>query len=342
MTEYDVCGVGHALVDLQFSVGPCELASLGIDKGVMTLVDADRRRAVLCGIGRDPVNRASGGSAANTVITVTRFGGRAYYAFQVGNDEWGRFYREDLRSAGVDSSPDALQPGETGQCLIMVTPDADRTMNTFLGASASMGPHQVDAGVIAASRFVYLEGYLLTTEVGLEACRAAGEAARSRGVPVALTLSDPTVVRAFPSRFESLVDDVGIDLLVCNGDEAMAFTGVREPESAAKALARRFRRVCVTVGSAGALVIDGECGPVRIPGFPATAMDTTGAGDAFAGGVIYGLTRGYALTQAATLGNYGAAIVVSAFGPRLPASLAGLDERILSGTAPDPSRWIPA
>lgn len=342
LIEYDIFGVGHALVDLQFSVGPCELASLGVEKGVMTLVDADRRRAVLCGIGRDPVNRASGGSAANTAITVTRFGGRAYYAFQVGNDEWGRFYREDLQSAGVDSSPGALQPGETGQCLIMVTPDADRTMNTFLGASADMGPHQVDAGVIAASRFVYLEGYLLTTEVGFAACRSAGVAARSRGVAVALTLSDPTVVRTFPSRFEGLVDDVEIGLLLCNEDEAAAFTGVRERALAAEALAHRFRRVCVTLGGEGALVIDGDGGPVHIPGFPARAIDTTGAGDAFAGGVIYGLSRGYALAQAATLGNYGAAIVVSAFGPRLPASLAGLDEQILSGTAPDPSRWIRA
>lgn len=339
LTGYDVCGLGHALVDLQFSIDAEVLRRLGIDKGVMTLIDADRREVVLSAIGRDPVRRASGGSAANTAIAVARFGGRAYYSFQVGDDDWGAFYRGDLRSAGVDSGPGALRPGETGQCLIMVTPDADRTMNTFLGASGQMGPHQVDADVVGASRYIYLEGYLLTTECGLAACQSAGVVARARGAAVSLTLSDPSVVRAFRPRFDDLVDELGIDLLLCNEAEAEAFTGIVGRDAATRQLARRCPRVCVTLGGDGALVVDAESEPVHVAPFAARAVDTTGAGDTFAGGVLYGLAHGHTLAEAATLGSYAAAVVVSAYGPRLPASLAGLERPILERTAPAPSEW---
>lgn len=336
MSGYDVCGIGHALVDVQYSVAPEKLAELGVDKGVMTLVDDVRRSAVVSGLGEAPVNQASGGSAANTMITVASFGGRTHYAFQVGDDDLGAFYLQDLDTAGVRSSPTAIQPGVTGQCLVMVTPDADRTLNTFLGASATMGPHQVDDTAINSSQYVYLEGYLLTTAEGLQACQAAASAARSANCLVSVTLSDPFVVGAFKSNFDSLLEP-GVDLLFCNEDEARAFTGEQDREAAARALSAIVPRVCVTLGADGALVIDGDSVPQLVEGFPARAIDTTGAGDTFAGGVLFGLTHGISLAQSAVLGNYGAAIVVSAFGPRPTAPLSELIDDILLRRAPLPS-----
>ncbi len=334
MSRYDVYGIGHALVDLQFSVEDALLRELGVAKGVMTLVDETRRREVLDGVAADPVNRASGGSAANTVITVARFGGRACYAFRVGEDDWGHFYRRDLSAAGVDSSPACQVQGETGQCLVMVTPDAERTMQTFLGASGTMGPDQVDADGIAASRFAYLEGYLLTTEAGFQACRLASTVARDRAVEVSLTLSDPSVLESFRDRFEGLADD-GVDLLFCNEQEATVFTGIACREEAARRLSDRIGRVCVTLGPEGALI--GGSSPRLVQGVETTAVDTTGAGDTFAGGVLYGLSRGLSLEEAAKLGNYAAAAVVSVFGPRLNADIGPLVEEILEDRAPAPT-----
>lgn len=338
MREYDVYGIGHALVDLQFSVEDSLLREFGIPKGVMTLVDEGRRREILDRLS-NPVNRASGGSAANTVITVARFGGRARYAFQVGEDDWGRFYRDDLTAAGVDSSPACQVPGETGQCLVMVTPDAERTMQTFLGASGTMGPHQVDAENIAASRFVYLEGYLLATEVGFRACRLASAIAREGGVEVSLTLSDPSVVEAFRDRFEILAAD-GVDLLFCNEEEAAAFTGVGDRQEAILRLLDLSSRVCVTLGAGGALTAEGGSPPRLVQGVEARAVDTTGAGDTFAGGVLYGLARGFSLKESARLGNYAAAAVVSVFGPRLGTGVGPLVDEILQDRAPPPAALI--
>jgi sugar/nucleoside kinase (ribokinase family) len=338
LSGFDVCGIGHALVDIQYSVTLEKLEELGVDKGVMTLVDGETQRAIVAGLDATPVNRASGGSAANTMITVACFGGRAHYAFQVGDDEWGAFYRNDLEAASVGSSPSAIQRGDTGQCLILVTPDADRTMNTFLGASATMGPHQVDDAVIEVSRYVYLEGYLLTTQDGLAACRAAAVAARRAQTLLSLTLSDPFVVGACKAHFELIVDG-GVDRLFCNEDEARAFTGLDDRAAAARALADRVPRVCVTLGADGALVIDGDSAPQIVEGFAARAVDTTGAGDTFAGGVLYGLTHGLSLEQSAVLGNYGAAIVVSSFGPRPTVRLDERIDDILARRAPPTISW---
>lgn len=339
MAEYDVYGMGHALVDLQYTVDEALLIDLGVNKGVMTLVDDHRRREVLHRLAAEPVNEASGGSAANTVITVARFGGRACYAFQVGDDNWGRFYRCDLSAAGVDSSPSCQVPGETGQCLVLVTPDAERTMQTFLGTSGTMGPHQVDADRIAACRFAYIEGYLLTTEEGFQACRLASAKARHRRVAVSLTLSDPSVVESFRDRFDALVAE-GVDLLFCNEEEAAVFTGISKPEDAIRLLADRAGRVCVTLGAEGALTAEGGSIPRLVKGVEAAAVDTTGAGDTFAGGVLYGLARGLSLADAARLGNYAAAMVVSVFGPRLRTQIGPLVEEILQNQAPAPAALV--
>lgn len=330
--QFDVYGIGHALVDLQYTVSKDTLQALGVNKGVMTLIDQTRQAELLEALASESANSASGGSAANTAIAVSKFGGRAFYACQVGDDDWGRFYREDLERAGVGTSPDCRTPGKTGQCIVFVTPDADRTLNAFLGASSGMGPARVSEVTIKSSRFIYLEGYLLTSELGLKACRKAQEIARQSGTAISLTLSDPSIVAAFRERFEVLVSG-GVDLLFCNEEEACAYTGVAVLESAVAALADLVPAACVTCGSRGAVTCEGGR-RFDVPGVSVEAVDTTGAGDSFAGGVLAGLTRGHSLNQAAALGTYAGARVVSAYGPRLAQSLGDQIDRILADAGP--------
>ena len=325
---YDVYGVGHALVDIQYQVAPEFLAEHQIEKGVMTLVDEARQRNLTAAVGGEPVSSASGGSAANTLIGVARYGGRAYYACLTGRDAWGDFYQRDLEAAGVATHPANRGVGKTGQCLVFVTPDADRTLNTFLGISSAIGPTQLHEEVIADSQYVYIEGYLLGSDDGFAAARRAQQMAQCHGTAVALTLSDPFAVRAFRARFDALLQD-GVDLLFCNEEEALASTGTDDREAAGAALASQVGTAYVTCGADGALVYaDGtHC---QVPGVPVQAIDTNGAGDLFAGGVLYGLSYGHSPLDAARLGCYAAAQVVTRFGPRLEQSLTNHIDHILS------------
>ncbi|MXW78054.1 MAG: adenosine kinase [Gemmatimonadetes bacterium] len=324
---YDVYGVGHALVDIQYQVPPEFLAEHQIEKGVMTLVDEERQRHLTTAVDGEPVASASGGSVANTLIGVARYGGRTYYACLTGRDAWGDFYQRDLEAAGVTTHPANRGVGKTGQCLVFVTPDAERTLNTFLGISSAIGPAQLHEEVIADSQYVYIEGYLLGSDDGFAAARRAQQMAQLHGTAVALTLSDPFAVRAFRARFDALLQD-GVDLLFCNEEEALASTGTDNREAAGAALASQVGTAYVTCGADGALVY--ADGTHQVPGVPVQAIDTNGAGDLFAGGVLYGLSYGYSPLDAARLGCYAAAQVVTRFGPRLEQSLANHIDLILS------------
>ena len=329
---YDVYGIGHALVDLQYPVDTSFLRNHGIAKGVMTLVEEDRQVELQAALAASPANSASGGSAANTMITLARYGGRAHYAFRVGDDPWGDYYCSDLNEAGVECGPASRGRGKTGQCMVFVTPDADRTMNTYLGASGAIGPRQVEREVLGGSQFVYLEGYLLTSEPGVEACDLAHRWARCEGVKVSLTLSDPAIVQVFGKQFHQLVD-CGVDLLFCNEEEALVFTGKEELEQAASELASRVPVAVVTRGAEGVLVSAGS-DQIQVDAVPVQAVDTTGAGDNFSGGFLFGICRGFAIPDAARLGCFAAAEVVSKMGPRLERTLKNEIDSILAGTAP--------
>ena len=328
-TIKDVYGIGHALVDLQFAVDDGFLREHGIDKGVMTLVDDQRQAELQAVLLQPPLKSASGGSAANTMIALARFGGSGHYGCRVGGDELGDFYRRDLMEAGVGISATTRQAGKTGQCMIFITPDAERTMNTSLGASAEMGPDQVDRDRLRVSRHLYLEGYLLTSEPGTEACILAQRWAREVGASVSLTLSDPAVVGAFSERFRALVD-AGVDLLFCNEDEARSFTGAADTAAAVRELKNLVPAVVVTLGAEGAVVsaksVDQHVSAVRV-----IAVDTTGAGDSFAGGVLFGISRDRDLSVSAQLGCFAAAEVVGKVGPRLDRDLSGQIDDILVG-----------
>ena len=323
MRQYDVYGLGHAMVDIQYRVAASFFEAMGIDKGVMTLIGEDRQRALIRALGGQELARSSGGSAANAMIALANCGGRGYYACKVAKDADGDFYVRDLRAAGVASNPSARGEGITGKCLVMITADADRTMNTFLGITSAFGPDQVEESVIADSRYIYIEGYLVATEDGFEAAQVAQQVARERGAKVALTLSDPSIVAAFKHRMAALVD-AGVDVLFCNEDEARMFADAESTDAAFDALNGQVGHLALTRGAGGAWVCDS--GDVwHAPGFAVDAVDTNGAGDAFAGAYLFAITHGYDAAQAGKIATYVSSRVVAKYGPRFERELNAAD-----------------
>ncbi|MCB0495844.1 MAG: adenosine kinase [Cyclobacteriaceae bacterium] len=317
MKKYNVFGIGNALVDIEFEVEDHFFRAHGVEKGVMTLVDEARQSDLVKSINGEHVKKQGGGSAANTLIALSQFGGKGYYACKVANDEFGHFYMKDLHEVGLDSNlhPTILESGITGKCLVMVTPDADRTMNTFLGITSTLDISAVDEEAIKSSDFVYIEGYLVTSENGKEAMRHTKKLAEKHGVRTSLTLSDPAIVRAFRDGFNEVIGD-GVDLLFCNEDEAMQFTetdNLLEAREKLKYIAKRF---AITLGKNGAMIFDGDTF-IDIESYNVEAIDSNGAGDMFAGAFLYGITSGHSCADAGKIASLAASKVVSKFGPRL-------------------------
>ena len=318
----DVYGVGNALVDVQVRVDEEFIARHGLKKGHMELVDARRQAQVLDALAGHPVNRCSGGSAANTVVGVAELGGRAAYCGKVGNDALGRFYRDDLDAIGVRFDG-ASSSEATGTALVLITPDAQRTMLTSLGASALLDSPDVQLSSLDGCAYLYVEGYLLPGEGTRRAALAAIEAAKSRGVRIALTVSDPFVVAQSAQLLWELIDGP-IDLLFCNEIEAAALVGTDDMVECARALHRRATNIALTLGAKGSVLMhEGTLHPVE--GVKVDPVDTTGAGDMYAAGILYGLTHGLSWPEAGRLASHAAARVVSTLGARLPAKLSRAD-----------------
>ena len=317
MKKYHVYALGNALVDMEFEVDDQFLIDNGVEKGVMTLVEEDRQHELMCQLDAFDGNKASGGSAANTVIAAAAFGGNSFYSCRVSNDELGDFYMRDLHAAGVDSNLNSEHPeGITGKCLVMVTADAERTMNSFLGISATLDSNDLDEDAIKNSDYLYMEGYLVSSPSGKQATLDARTIAKQAGVKIALTFSDPAMVQFFHQGLEEMVGD-GVDLLFCNEDEAMAYTQQKTLESAIEALKPIAKTFAVTLGSQGALLFDGEK-EIKIEPNTVKAIDSNGAGDMFAGAFLYAITHGKSYEDAGKLASLASAKVVSQFGPRLP------------------------
>lgn len=318
MSKYDIYGIGAALVDTEIEVTDPDLSQLNIEKGVMTLVDEKRQHELLNSLHGHLVasKRASGGSAANSVIAASYFGAKTFYSCRVANDENGDFYLKDLRNAGVDyHTENGKDGGITGKCLVMITPDAERTMNTFLGISEQLCEADIDDAALKASQYVYIEGYLVTSATGQPAAISLRKKAEAYGVKTALSLSDPAIVKFFHEGMCKMVGD-GVDLLFCNELEAQSFTQTDNLESAFEALKTSARSFAITLGSKGALIFDGQS-RIEVAAPAVTAIDTNGAGDMFAGSFLYALSQGQDYRTAGQLGCKAAAQVVSQFGPRL-------------------------
>ncbi len=320
MTTYHLYGLGAALVDTEIEVTDSDLARLNIEKGIMTLVDEARQQEIVNTLSDHIVasNRASGGSAANTVIAASQFGAKSFYSCKVSNDENGDFYLEDLQAAGVDYHTEVTrEEGITGKCIVMITPDAERSMNTFLGISENISAAELHLNAASVSQYVYLEGYQVTSDSGRNASIQLRQHAEENSVKTALSLSDPAMVEFFRDGLKEMIGE-GVDLLFCNEQEALSFTQTQTLADAAIALREHSHSFAITLGNKGALVFDGE-NEFNIEPFTVNAIDTNGAGDMFAGAFLYAITHGHNFETAGKLASRSAAQVVSQYGPRLRA-----------------------
>lgn len=317
MQRYHIYGLGAALVDTEIEVNDEFLAQAQIGKGLMTLVD-EERQASLLELMKDHLvgsKRSSGGSACNSIIAASYFGAKTFYSCRVANDDNGQFFHHDTQAAGVTTRSNDLPEGTTGKCLVMITPDAERTMNTYLGISETLSEDDLDLDAITQSEYVYLEGYLVTSASGKLAAIKARETAEAAGVKTALSLSDPGMVEFFGKGLQEMVGSQ-VDLMFCNQDEAMGWTKTATVEDAAESLKKSAKTFAITMGKDGVMVFDGTS-MNTIPGKQVKAIDTNGAGDMFAGAFLYAITHGHSFAEAAKLANQAAAQVVSQYGPRL-------------------------
>jgi sugar/nucleoside kinase (ribokinase family) len=296
----------------------------------MTLVDGAIQQRVLAHLQSAPVTRCAGGSAANTVMGVIDFGGSAAYAGKVGRDALGEFFLDDLRTVGtIIDVPATDQP--TGTCVILITPDAQRTMLTSLGASATLGPDDIDEQHVRNAKYVYVEGYLFGDEPTRSAAVRAMELAKRHGTKVAFTVSDPFLIHTHRDEFWRLIEGP-VDLLFCNLEEARALTGETDPIACAHVIHQHAENVALTMSEHGSILMhQGEVIPIE--GVPVKAVDTTGAGDMYAAGILYGVTNGLSWRQAGRLASHAAARIVGQLGARLQEPLSDREIRAITNDA---------
>ncbi len=317
MKKYDLYAIGNALVDMEYEVHDEFFLKHNIDKGLMTLVDEERQRYLLDALGTAPKKQQCGGSAANTAIAAAQLGARAFLTCKVAKDPIGNFYFQDLQDNGVDSNltHQDREDGVTGKCLVLVTPDAERSMNTFLGITSTISKSQVDPEAIRQSEYMYMEGYLVASPTGREAAIHARKIAEAAGVKTALTFSDVNMVKFFKEGLREMIGD-GVDLLFCNEAEACSFTGTEDILVAREKLKDIAKTFVITLGESGAVIFDGKTF-IDVEPYAVKAVDTNGAGDMYAGAFLYAITNGHPFAAAGSLASFAASRVVGQFGPRL-------------------------
>ncbi|MFC3229959.1 adenosine kinase [Marinibaculum pumilum] len=320
--KFDVLGIGNAIVDVLSHSDDAFLQRHDMPKGTMSLIDDAAAEAIYADMG--PGIEASGGSAANTIAGLAAMGGSAAFIGKVRDDQLGTVFTHDIRAAGAAFDTPAAADGlPTARCLILVTPDAQRTMNTFLGASTGLGPEDVDPAKVEAASVTYLEGYLWDPPRAKEAFRKAMEIAKGAGRQVALSLSDPFCVDRYRKEFRELADGP-VDILFANEEEIKSLYEVEDFDSALQAVRGKVGVAVLTRSEKGAVVVTAE-ETHRIEAEPVSKLvDTTGAGDLFAAGFLYGVTQGHDLPTAGRIAAIAAAECISHFGPRPEADLKAL------------------
>lgn len=314
---YEIYGLGNALVDTEYQVDDGYLRSHGIDKGHMTLVDEARLRTLLAGLADRPSKRISGGSAANTIFAAQGFGRKSFYSCKVASDAAGIHFIDDLTTAGVQVNHNAMsRTGTSGECLILITPDAERSMNTFLGISTALSRTDLDEAALRSARYFYVEGYLSSNGRSLDAAVTAREMAESAGVHTAVSLSDTSMVVHFREGLERILEK-GVDQLFCNEEEALAWARTDRLDIAINELSDIARHCNITLGARGSISINkGRQTPVE--GFPVKALDTNGAGDIYAGAYLAMICHGKEPKEATRFANFAASRLVTHIGARLP------------------------
>ena len=325
MATYDLYAIGNALVDSEYEVSEAQLLAMKVEKRHMTLIDADRRADLLAQVRGVHSRKSGGGSAGNTVVALAQLGGRGFYSCCVSNDELGAFYADDLRGNGVDSNltPATLSQAKTanptGECMVMVTPDAERSMSTYLGATADLNATALNAAAITAAKIYYMEGYLAAQPNGLAAALEGRRIAKAAGVQLATTLSDMTMINFCRPGLEAMLgqgENEGVDYLFANEEEAQTWCNTKDMQAIIDQLSKRARVVCLTRSAKGCIILEGGT-KTPVPAANVKAIDTNGAGDMFAGAFLYAVTQGHSPARAAWLANQAAGRVVSQYGNRL-------------------------
>ena len=316
--SYAAYAIGAALVDTEIQVSDEELVALNVEKGMMTLVDADRQAEMLAHLSDHLIraSHASGGSAGNSMIATALLGAPTYMSCLVANDEDGDIYISDLEACGVDHGfKSERRAGITGKCLVLITPDAERSMNTFLGVSETLSVSEVNEGAIAASVWVYLEGYLVTSATGHAAALKTKQIAQTNNTKVAVSFSDPGMVTFFRDNMNAMLDG-GVDFVFCNEIEALEWAQTDSLSDASERLKTICTNFVITRGADGAILYDGA-NMHRVASEKVNAVNTNGAGDMFAGAFFYALWRGASMVQACEFAAKAAGAVVCQAGPRL-------------------------
>lgn len=318
MQNYHIYGIGNALVDMEYEVDESDLQQLRIDKGVMTLVDEAHQLEIMNHLADRHHQKGSGGSAANTVIAVSQFGGKGFYSCKVADDALGHFYLDDLIAAGVDTNRHGnKEKGHTGRCVVLITPDTDRTMVTHLGISGGFSAAELVPDALRQADYYYMEGYLVTSDSARHATIEGRQIAEGAGVKTAISLSDPNMVTHFKDGLFEMIGN-GVDLLFANEAEAKGMADTDSLDEAMAYLKTIAKTFAVTRGPRGAIVYDGQSS-IDIAPVPVEAVDTVGAGDMFAGAFMYGIAHGWDYRRAGDLASAASAKLVTSLGPRISA-----------------------
>jgi len=320
-------GIGNALVDIEYRVEDHELQAFGVDKGSMTLTDPERRQEILSSLREREAHKSSGGSAANSIIAFSQFGGSAAYCSLLGRDQDGEHYADEFKELGIHLEAPLVQGLETGTCVVFVTPDAERTLNTTLAANLAFSRANINEDVIKASEWIYIEGYKLTDDNGAEAADMAAYYAKRHDAKLAVSCSDGFIVDVFGDRLRSLLRSA--DLVFCNEREATGLADEETPESAFAALRSRYNNVVVTRGDRGSL-IQWYGDIADVPAYAVQPIDTIGAGDMYAGAFLFGVLQRHSVEHAGRLASYASAQVVAQYGPRLKTSHIEIRDSILT------------
>ncbi len=319
--KYKLCGLGNAIVDLILEVSEDEFNALGFEKGTMRLVDSATQSSLLDEFRNHKPLMVSGGSVANSVIAFKQLGGEAAFITCLGSDSYGLHYKDEFDKLGITLANKPIANAPTGTSLVLITPDAERTMRTSLGISAALSSSHVDEEVISQSEWLFVEGYLLSNaETGQSAVRKAVSIAKQHGVKIALTLSEAWIVDGFRTFVDEIVGQA--DLVLANEPECKAFTGLKEAEAAFNMMIESIPGVVVTVGSKGAFLFY-ENQRVHVPAFDCDPIDLTGAGDMFAAATLYGISRHIPLEKTALGACYLAMQVIVRPGARIEHNVKG-------------------
>jgi sugar/nucleoside kinase (ribokinase family) len=318
--EFDVLAIGNAIVDILASTEDDFLVGEGLSKGTMHLIDEPRADTLYAHMG--PAIEASGGSAGNTAAGVASLGGGAAFIGKVADDAFGAIYRHDMQAQGVHFATAPLLDGApTARSMILITPDGERTMNTYLGACHSLGPDDIDTAVVGKAAITYLEGYLWDPPEAKKAFVKAAKVAHAAGRKVSISLSDAFCVDRFRAEFLDLIRSRTVDILLANDSEVRSLYETADTDTALAALRRDCALAAVTIGAGGALVVTPEA-TIKVPATAVSAVvDLTGAGDLFAAGFLFGVARNMTLADAGRLGTLAASEVIGHIGPRPAAPL---------------------